>query len=90
MEIAWCWRCKKDVPMIEESEWRALWTGAADQAVMHECQQLTGLPPTLTTRKLMLSHRRCNYGPPCPSCGKLFRSPKAAFCAACGNKGVDA
>ena len=23
MKLAWCWRCKKDVPMIEEAEWQA-------------------------------------------------------------------
>jgi hypothetical protein len=26
------------------------------------------------------------YGPPCENCGKLYRTSKAAFCAACGNK----
>src|SRR5690349_3506651 len=71
MEIAWCWRCNKEVPMIDEVEWQALWTYTADQPIMQECQRLTGLPSNVTTRKLMLSHRRSMYGPPCPNCGKL-------------------
>ncbi len=29
-------------------------------------------------------HRLANYGPECPQCGHLFRTPKAAFCANCG------
>jgi hypothetical protein len=28
--------------------------------------------------------RRSSYGPKCKSCGKLFRTPEARFCAACG------
>jgi hypothetical protein len=35
MRLAWCWRWKKDVPMIDEAEWQALWTGTADNATAH-------------------------------------------------------
>lgn len=28
--------------------------------------------------------RRSNYGPKCNKCGKLFRTPKAKLCVACG------
>ena len=32
-----------------------------------------------------LWHRRLsNFGPPCSSCGKLLRTPRAKFCAECG------
>jgi len=27
-----------------------------------------------------------DYGRPCPSCGKPFRSPRAKFCAECGSR----
>jgi hypothetical protein len=74
------------MPMIDEAEWQALWTRTADKVVLDECQRLTGLPPNLTTRKLMLSHRISHCGPPCPNCGKPFRTPKAAFCVECGYK----
>ena len=72
--------------MIDETEWQALWTRTADKAVLDECQRLTGLPPNLTTRKLMLSHRISHYGVPRPNCRKLLRTPKATFCAECGYK----
>ena len=28
--------------------------------------------------------RRINYGPKCLNCGKLFRTPRARYCASCG------
>jgi len=31
-------------------------------------------------------HRRSLYGPECNNCGKLVRTPKARFCAECGEK----
>lgn len=33
---------------------------------------------------VMFYLRRSSYGPKCKKCGKLFRTPKAKFCAACG------
>lgn len=32
------------------------------------------------------TYRLSDYGPECPECGKLFRTPKAKFCAECGHK----
>lgn len=29
-------------------------------------------------------HHLSHYGPPCQTCGKLLRTPRASFCAACG------
>ena len=29
-------------------------------------------------------HRRSDFGAPCPSCGKLLRTPRAKLCAECG------
>jgi hypothetical protein len=32
-------------------------------------------------------HRAALYGPPCPACGKPFRTPQSRQCAACGTPG---
>jgi hypothetical protein len=34
----------------------------------------------------IMHHYVALYGPPCEKCGKPYRTPKASFCAACGNK----
>jgi len=30
MQMLWCWRCKSDVPMVDEKEWNALCASARD------------------------------------------------------------
>jgi hypothetical protein len=44
--------------------------------------RLTGFEET--SANAIMHHRISLYGPPCPQCGKPFRTPKASFCAACG------
>lgn len=46
--------------------------------------QLTGWDET--EPNAIMHHRISQYGPPCENCGKLYRTPKASFCAACGHK----
>ena len=41
-----------------------------------------------TEPNAIMHHRIAQYGPPCENCGKPYRTPKASFCAACGNKRV--
>lgn len=41
-----------------------------------------------TVPNAVMHHRIAQYGPLCEQCGKPYRTPKASFCAACGNKRV--
>ena len=47
-------------------------------------KEVTGLEET--EPNAIMHHRIAQYGPPCEKCGKPYRTPKALFCAACGNK----
>jgi len=47
-------------------------------------EELTGYKET--NWNAIWHHRLSQYGPECSSCGHLFRSPKASFCANCGQK----
>jgi hypothetical protein len=86
VKLAWCWRCKKNVPMIDEAEFQALFTAADDRAIFQECRALTGMRASIATRKMLLSHRAAKYGPPCVACGKPLRTPRASFCGECGKE----
>lgn len=46
--------------------------------------QVTGQKET--EPNAVMHHRVAHYGPPCESCKKPYRTPKASFCAACGHK----
>ena len=45
-------------------------------------QEITGFEET--NHLAILHHRISIYGEPCQNCGKPLRTPKAAFCASCG------
>jgi hypothetical protein len=106
-QILYCWRCKKEVPMLDEHEWAQvhphLYKGVErikeyrriHNASLHEAKdhvyghgaldlyfKLTGYRET--NIDALWHHRLASYGPPCPTCGKPFRTPRARFCAACG------
>lgn len=51
MKILWCWRCKTEIPMLDDKEWDAVWGAHENEASQHrdgraaalsEYERLTG------------------------------------------------
>jgi len=85
----YCWRCKVEIPMLDEDEWARiapLLARSVDpeprQAALELYAEMTGLRET--NINAIWHHRIAEYGPPCGACGKPLRTPKARLCAACG------
>lgn len=92
MKILWCWRCKKDVPMLEDDEWILLDKILHDKKrhsdprplMLAEFERLTGY--TETCFNALFHHVISGHGPPCPQCGKVLRTQVAYKCFECGLK----
>lgn len=96
MKELFCWRCQCVVPMLDEDEYRRI----LDLALACQNDpELSSLEDPFTQvreayaemtgvagmhHNAILHHRIALYGEPCDACGKPLRSPKATFCAACG------
>jgi DNA-directed RNA polymerase subunit RPC12/RpoP len=100
MKILWCWRCKAEVPMLDEAEYEKahLLYGKAFRyrerktyeerfkELLDYYREVTGVSET--NPNAIMHHRIAQYGEPCEKCGKPYRTPRASFCAACGNRRV--
>lgn len=91
MKILWCWRCKVDIPMLNEAEWERVWAAHEDAAHDHgdgrpaalaEYERLTGFKET--NFNAIFHHRVSRHGPPCARCGKVLRTKLASKCFECG------
>lgn len=97
MKILYCWRCEMEIPMLDEEEFaiaRKLYSEAFRTSGKTRAERIkklldyyfetTGFKET--EPNAIMHHRIAQYGPACENCGKPYRTPKASFCAACGNK----
>jgi hypothetical protein len=100
MKVSWCWRCERDVPMLDEAEYARVAALYFEPLRRFKLSGEEGGPePVLAPAraeyarltglpendvKVLLHHRLSLYGPPCTACGKPLRSPRARHCAACG------
>lgn len=99
MENLWCWRCKMEIPMLNEEEHliasklyrQGFETGKCNmtrqerfKALLDYYNELSGFEET--EPNAIMHHRIELYGPPCENCDKPYRTSKASFCAACGHK----
>lgn len=99
MKILWCWRCKMEIPMLDDAEYAVAGelysegvrsrdrTGTRLERfkpLLDYYKEVTGWDET--EPNAIMHHCISMYGPPCEKCGKPYRTPKASFCAACGHK----
>ena len=100
MKTLWCWRCKMEIPMLDEKEYQRahlLYSeGMKNNSVSLSNRQerfkklldyyfeVTGFRET--EPNAIMHHRIDQYGPPCENCGKPYRTKEATYCAACGYK----
>ncbi|SDQ06415.1 hypothetical protein SAMN05421664_0260 [Chryseobacterium soldanellicola] len=100
MKIRYCWRCKMDVPMLDEEEGNIasqLYTEGFQEIkktkkhtvenfkkLLDYYKDLTGFEET--NPNAIMHHFIDMYGPNCENCGKPYRTKTATFCPKCGNK----
>jgi len=91
MKMLWCWRCKRDVPMLDDEEFKRaislrgtgegdLWQGEFGP-VLQEYERITGFHESNVNA--FYHHKISLYGPPCRNCGKPLRTPRAKLCGSC-------
>lgn len=60
---------------------------ALGKAAMEKYFELSGFAET--NINALWHHHASLYGPPCTSCGRPLRTPRASFCASCGAQRVE-
>ena len=92
MKMLWCWRCKAEMPMLDDEEYSRVTSfrptverGQSLQqrfaGMLAEYERITGFRET--NPNAVFHHRLSDYGPPCRFCGKPLRTPHARLCGNC-------
>jgi hypothetical protein len=96
MKMLWCWRCKTEMPMLDDDEFRQVMSLLPTQntipesrdslkarfvPMLAEYERITGL--RVTSPGAVFHHCLSLYGPPCQHCGKPLRTPQAKLCGYC-------
>ena|ERR1700754_4799856 len=88
-QVLYCWRCQMELPMLEKHEAAYVLERGPDlerwpngDRILTRYFELTGFEET--NPNAVWHHLAGLYGPPCSSCGKPLRTPRAQMCAACG------
>ena len=89
MRLLWCWRCRAEMPMLDEEEYgqvMTLWRqdGAMKERLALMLAEYVRITHYAGTNPNAVWHHRLSlYGPPCRSCGKPLRTPQAKLCGSC-------
>jgi hypothetical protein len=91
MRVLYCWRCRRELPMLSEEEYQFVMSflsadsgvpfGGRQENALEAYGQITGERETKFT--VLYHHRLALYGPPCHFCHKPLRTPRAELCGSC-------
>ena len=92
MKMMWCWRCKSEVPMLDDEEFQSIMYKDEGEtlrermfsALLGGYERVTGFHET--NPNAIYHHKLSLYGPACSKCGKPLRTPSAKVCGSCMQK----